>query len=96
LHRIKRFGNRVLNPSLFAGGIENAVWYKKRLNGSVEIVQDMFVKTLLGVSPPARPPHACGKLGNILSNISCEPVLSFGHDRHSRDAISVKKSTENG
>jgi hypothetical protein len=29
---------------------------KYALNGSVEIVQDMFVKTLLGVSPPAHPP----------------------------------------
>ena len=59
--------------------------------GSVEIVQDMFVKTLLGVLPPAHPPHACGELGNILSNISCEPVLSFEHDRHPHDAISVEK-----
>lgn|GEM_PF-1468410 len=39
----------------------------------------------------ASPPHACGKLRNILSNISYEPVLSFGHDRHPRDAISVEK-----
>jgi len=41
--------------------------------------------------PFASPPAACGKLGNILLNISCEPVLSFGHDRHPHDAISVEK-----
>jgi hypothetical protein len=37
---------------------------------------------------PSPPPHASGKPGNIQLNISCEPVLSFGNDRHPRNVIS--------